>query len=236
MNRTKALVVVCSLLVLLGGSMSLALADSPWNAANPSEQDTVPSERTQSVTVEILPEADSILRDQSATFVVRVVSDGEEGILLGLRLDAETPASFEFGNPNVQILAQSWLYPQFDVVGYLPADAVEPDESIPVTVSPEETFAVGTSSVEVTRISRVPEQMVSEEFQLDVRCPVGCRVTLLLNWFTEDPERIVAVLGLLIAFFGRKKIWAALRTPRTRLAGTGGNGRERRSERDRERE
>lgn len=236
MNRTKPLAVVCLVLVLVGGSTAFAVADSSRDAANPSAQIAAPSGQTGSVVVEIQPEEHRILRDQSTTFVVRVVSDGEDGILLGLRLDSGVPASFEFHDPDVRMLSQSWLYPQFDVVGYLPANAVGPDEDIPVTIAPEETFAVGTSSVEVTRISRVPGQMVSEEFQLTVRCPVGCRVTLLLNWFTDDPERIVAVLGLLIAFFGRKKIWAFLRTPKVRLAGTTGDKRERRDERDRETE
>ena len=219
MDRTKALAVVCLFLVLVGGSISLALADSSGNAANPSEQITAPSERTQPVVIELLPEEDSILRDQSTTFVVRVVSDGEDGLLLGLRLGSDGPASFEFHDPDVRILAQSWLYPQFDVVGYIPADAVEPDEAVPVTISPEETFAVGTSSIEVTKLSRDPKQMATAKFQLEIRCPVGCQTEVLTNRIVRSPELVIGFLSLLVAFFGRKKIWTALQAPRVRFAG-----------------
>lgn len=235
MNRTKPLAAVCLLLVLLGGSMSLALAHGSGDEVE-SRQTAVLSEQTDSASVEIVPTEHRVLRDQSVNFAVRVVSDGEDGLLLGFEIGSEGPVSFEFHNPDVRELSIPLVYPDFDAVAYVPEKEVDTEEYVPVTVSPEEKFPRSGSTVVVTRISRGVPGMLTDEFAFEVRCPIECRAELLLQWSVGNLELLVSVLGLLVAFFGRKKLWALLRTPKVRLAGTVGDKRERQSECDRETE
>ncbi|MFC7082065.1 hypothetical protein [Halorussus caseinilyticus] len=58
------------------------------------------------------------------------------------------------------------------------------------------------------------------EFTFGIRCPVECRVELLATWVVRNIELVVGILSLLVAFFGRKKIWNVLRLPPE--SGTGG--------------
>jgi hypothetical protein len=234
MDRTKALAAVCLLLLLVGGSTSFALADSSDNETEIPKQTAAVTEQTESGAVQIMPTENRVLRDQSVNFAVRVVSDGEDGILLGLRIGSEIPASFEFYNPDVRELSIPLVYPDFDTVAYIPAEKVDTEEYVPVKVSPKKKFPRSGSTIEVGRISREETEMATDEMIFEIRCPIECQVELLLNWLIQNIELLVSILGLLIAFFGRKKIWSILQTSKARFTGSPGGEARRQNEDDME--
>lgn len=230
MTQLRVLTAVCLLLVLVGSSASFAVTYSSQQSADTSKQTAVLGPQTGSVELQIMPEEHSILRDQPMTFAVRVVSDGEDGLLLGFRIRPETAAEFDFHNPDAKVVSVPWVYPNYDAVTYVPEEKVGTEEYVPVTVSPEEKYPLGGSTVEVTRLSRDLPSMLTAEATFGIRCPVECRVELMIDWIGENIERIVAILGLLVAFFGRRKIWAVLRRPRRYATGTGDAEQRRRDE------
>lgn len=215
MTRIRAFAAVCVLLVVFGSSVSFALGGAPRDSVEPSAQIAAQTGETGSVEVQILPEKNRILRNQPMNFAVRVVSDGSD-ILLGLRVQSETPTTFEFHNPDVEVISIPWLYPNFDAVAYLPARSVDKEEYIPVTVSPETKLPRSSSTVEATYLSRDIPVMPTAEFTFGIRCPVECHAELMLQWVGENIGPILTLLGLIIAFFGRKRIWDALGLPRER--------------------
>lgn len=213
MTQLRVLTAVCLLLVLVGSSAAFAVADNPQQPVDTSKQTAVLGPQTGSVELQVMPEEHSVLRDQPMTFAVRVVSDGEEGLLLGFHINPETAAKFEVHNPDAKEVSVPLVYPDYDAVFYIPEEKVGAEEYVPVTVSPEEKYPLGGSTVEVTRISRDLPSMLTAEVTFGIRCPVGCRVELMIDWIGGNIGRIVAILGLLVTFFGRKKIWAALHLP-----------------------
>ncbi|WP_135823439.1 hypothetical protein [Halorussus ruber] len=213
MNRIRAFAAVCVLVVLVGSSASFALGDVSRDAAESSAQIAAQTGETGSVSVEIMPEKNRILRNQPMNFAVRVVSDGGD-ILLGLRVHSETPTTFEFHNPDVEVISISWLYPNFDAVAYIPERSADREEYIPVTISPEKKLPQSSSTVEATYISRDVPVMPTAEFTFGIRCPAECHAELMVQWVGENIGSLLTLLGLLIAFFGRKQIWDALGLPR----------------------
>lgn len=208
MRKTKAFAVVCVLFVLVSGSVAFVPADGSRERVDGSSQ--VAASTGPAETIAVAPESSRGLRNQPMTFAVRVVADPRDGILLGFQVDSETPMSFEFHNPSVEVLSVPLLYPSYDVVAYIPAAESDAEEYVPVTMSPDEKLPIERSTVEVTRISQNPDEMSADEFTFGVRCPVECRGELMLQWVIGSPEIILTFLGLLIAFFGRKRIWNAL--------------------------
>lgn len=239
MDRTKALAAVCLFLVLLGGSMSLALADSSRDAANPSEQIAVPSGQAGSVIVEIQPEEHRILRDQSAFFVARIDGFPEAADAFLLRLQTNSDAnevSYEAHHDAARVLDWPLRFPEADAVVYVRNTDSDGVAHVPFTLSPETKFSVEQRTLEASVWTENLQQVGEGESQIGIRCPIGCQIELGVEWLNRNLERIATVLGLLIAFFGRKKIWALLRVPKARLAGTARGKREHRGERDRETE
>ncbi|WP_132058973.1 hypothetical protein [Halorussus amylolyticus] len=220
MNRSEALVAVCVLAVLVGSSTAFAAATDSLGARHGSEQIALAGQ-TGSVDVTVLPETYRISRDQPMTFVVHVVSASSDAIFLGFTVRSDAPVSFEFHHPAVRAMPRSWMFSEFDFVGYIPATEAGTDEFVPVTVSPDEKFPHGESVVEVRVGSRVDASMARAELAFQTRCPVSCRVELFAQWFVENLDLLVALAGLLIAFFGRKKIWAAIRASKRSLARVG---------------
>ena len=216
MNRIRAFAAVCVLVVLVGSSASFALGGTPRDAAEPPAQIAAQTGETGSVSVEILSSGHHILSGESDDFVARVVSDGSHGILLGVTADSEKSASVEFQHPDVRRLSVGWLYPEYTVVGYIPAKDAETMEDVPVEVSPDVTLFPSRYTVRVDSISRSPARIDSDAFNLKVFCSVECGILWIGTQIWEHIEIITALLGLLIAFFGRKQIWDVLGLPRER--------------------
>lgn len=62
----------------------------------------------------------------------------------------------------------------------------------------------------------------SAEVELWVFCSVQCGVEWMGVQVVQKPDIVIALLSLLVAFFGRKKIWAVLRVPRKQVAKAAG--------------
>lgn len=210
MTKTKAFAAVCVLLVLVGGSVALAPASGSRHAGDGSEQVPVLIGQTEPETMEVVPKSSRILRDQPMTFAVRVVADPRDWILLGFEVRSETPTSFEFHNPAVEVVNAPIIYPNYDTIAYIPADESDAEEYVPVTLSLDRKLPKERSTVEVTRISRDSRNLATDEFTFDVRCPVGCHAELMFQWSIQNIGAIIAFLAFLVAFFGRERIWDTL--------------------------
>lgn len=216
MNRIRAFAAVCVLVVVFGSSASFALGDVSRDAAKPSAQIAVQTGETGSVSVEILSSGHHILSGESDDFVARVVSDGSRGILLGVKADADESASVEFRHPDVHRLSVEWLYQEYTAVGYLPAEDAGTMEDVPVEISPDVTLFPRRYGVQVDSISRSAARIDSDAFTLRVFCSVECGIVWVGTQIWTNLELVIAFLGLLIAFFGRKQIWDGLGLPRER--------------------
>lgn len=229
MTRIRALAVVCLLFVLIGGSVQFAVGDNSRNAAETSEQIAVPSV-AESGEVEVVPEEHRILRDQSAFFVVRVdgIPEDENTFLLGLRTESVgEEVSYEFHDEAVSTFELPPFFPEVDVAVYVPKPDSGEVAHVPVSLSSNTKFDVDEYTVETVAWTKDFDKIGKDESEIGIRCAVKCRIELFVEWTVQNLERIVAVLGLLIAFFGRKKIWAVLRVPRRHIANTVGSRRKR---------
>ncbi|UPW01585.1 hypothetical protein M0R88_05640 [Halorussus gelatinilyticus] len=144
------------------------------------------------------------------TFTVRVVADPRDRILLGFEVRSETPTSFEFHNPAVEVVDAPMFFPNYDVIAFIPAAKSDATEYVPVTISPEQKLPRERSTVGITRMSPNLRSLATDEFTFDVRCPVECHAELIAQWVIQNIEVIIAFLALLVAFFGRKRIWGVL--------------------------
>lgn len=239
MTRTRAFAVVCLLLVLIGGSISVALGDSSRDAAETSKQIAAPSGQIESVEVQILPEEHRTLRDQSVFFVARIAGLPEDtsGFYLGLKVHSGgDTASYEFHRDAVITVNLPLFFPDSNAVAYVQKTDSSDVVDVPFTLSPNTKFSVNPQTIEATVWTKSFEEIGSAESRIGIYCHVECQTELFIAWLDQNLERIVAVLSLLVAFFGRKKIWALLRIPKTRLADTATGKQEHREERNRETE
>ncbi len=229
MHRLRVVAAICVLLVLVGSSIAFtpvddsdSLLDTPRQTSGQDGSNEVPD-------VQIIPKEDLILRDQSTTFVVRIEdADDSDGILICVDNRINRPTRTEFHSKDVVPFdlpaSLGFGCAGSDESRYLPARAVDTVESIPVSIAPSPTrkLPIGTNRVDIETKFKNPSLTVSEAFTFEVACHISCRLSLLWRTIVRRAGLIVAILSLLLAFFGRKRIWAALRFPRERVTGLGG--------------
>ncbi|WP_135853420.1 hypothetical protein [Halorussus salinus] len=236
MANSKTLAAVCLLFVLVGGSVAFAPAERSRDAVDGSEQVAVPIGPVDSPDAQVIPRETLILRDQSTTFVVRIEdADEGDGITICVNGQFNRPANIEFHSNDVIPLnllpGLGLVCPGSDNGGYIPAREVDRVESVPLAVSlpSGESFPVGENRIDIETRFKNPPHTDTERFTIRVVCPIGCHLTQIWQTLTE-PEILIALLGLLIAFFGRKRIWSVLRLQREQGTGTSSTEKQRSKE------
>lgn len=219
MDRIRAAVVICVFVVAVGSSTAL-VGDSP-NASVGSRQTVVPSDfdQTRLVDVQILPHDPHVQRTQPAFFVVRIdeIPENETAVLLGFRSEHAPRASYDFDERVVHVVDLPPIFPKFDRLVYV--SGVDSGEVVyvPVRLAPDESFVPDTISVSAHVFSKNFRPLGTGELELRVLCPVECKLYLgadeAATMFLRNLDLVIGILGLLIAFFGRKKIWVFLRAP-----------------------
>ncbi len=187
-----------------------------------SEQ-TVPIdfERSGSVNVEIQPNDAKSLRDQTETFFLKIdVSDSDyEELRIEIKTELNV-AEREFKDEDV--VPFHLPYPWLKHGAYTVVQDFDSHDTVfvPVSISPENRFQTGRYDVQATVFSLDGRPLDTDEYQLQIPCSLACQTERGIGFIVEYLPEIVAILSLLVAFFGREKIWEMINDLRNR--GNGG--------------
>lgn len=234
MNRIRVVAVLCVLAAVAGGSTVLSFSGHSQYAPETAKQTASPPDldSTEGITVQMVPKETRIQRGHTAVFAVRIgeVAEHSDGVLLGLRTNLDDPEySFESKHPETQVIHLSF-FEKFDTVLYVPTNDAGGPIHVPVLLSGEEKLPPGNYTVTATVLPNGIQEVGTTELGVEVLCPIECRAILgvqgAVDWVRQNLGLIIGTLSLLIAFFGREKIWSFIRALNKHISGTSNNARE----------